>query len=54
LHAAHHDRPDLTYSELSAVPEAGSFVLGYWCSFWLAWFPPLWHILYFNHRLNRG
>jgi len=52
LHAAHHDQPELTCSELSAIPTARTSVLGYWCSFWLAWFPPVWHSLHYNHRLN--
>lgn len=54
LHAAHHDQPGLRYSELSAIPEGASSILGYWCSFWLAWLPPLWHNQHFNHRENRG
>jgi fatty acid desaturase len=54
LHAAHHDRPELTCSELSAIPAAGTSRLGYWCSFWLAWLPPVWHSLHYNQRLNQG
>jgi alkane 1-monooxygenase len=53
LHAAHHDRPELSCSELSAIPAARTSLLGYWCSFWLAWLPPLWHSLHCNRSLNR-
>jgi fatty acid desaturase len=53
LHAAHHDQPELPYPELRPMPAARTSLLGYWCSFWLAWLPPLWHSWHYNHRLNR-
>jgi len=50
LHASHHDRPGLRYADLASSPEAETSRLGYWCSFWLVWLPPLWHSLRHNLR----
>ena len=50
LHAAHHDQPDLPYPELCPTPAARASRLGYWCSFWLAWLPPIWHSWHHNPR----
>jgi hypothetical protein len=51
LHAAHHVRPALTYSELTPISGAATFKLGYWWSFWLAWSPYLWDRL---HQATEG
>ena len=48
LHAAHHDRPGVHYANLTPRAEAATLRLGYWCSFWLVWLPPVWHSLRHN------
>jgi alkane 1-monooxygenase len=50
LHAAHHDRPGLHYADLTPSAETETSQLGYWCSFWLVWLPPLWHSFRYNLR----
>jgi alkane 1-monooxygenase len=45
LHASHHERDDVLFTQLSPINRARTFRTGYWTSFWLAWTPPVWHRL---------
>lgn len=52
LHPAHHLTSSLPAWKLSTYDESPRLPFGYYTSFWLALFPPLWHFVMKNHILQ--
>jgi alkane 1-monooxygenase len=49
LHPAHHLTSSLPAWKLSTYEESPRLPFGYYTSFWLALFPPLWHVVMKSH-----